>query len=167
MKLDCTDSRSTADETTAFLSIWKVTLFQRATIFLDRTQIQPRGKIVCLRVASSSPPTRQIHLSPNVVQVVSLCPSCFSTFPQDRFICLTKLFKLSPLSKLFFNFSPRQIHLSPSVVQVVSLCLSCFSTSPQDICLTKLFKLSPLFKLFFLYSPQTDLSVSKLFCKKK
>lgn len=119
-------------------------------------------------------PTRSLFYSPYKTDS-SVSQRCSSCFPLSKvvfqllpktFICLTKLFKLSPLSKLFFNFSPRQIHLSLSVVQVVSLCLSCFSTSPQDICQTKLFKLSPLFKLFFLYSPQTDLSVSKLFCKK-
>ena len=136
-------------------------------------QIQPRGKIVCLRVASSTPPTRQIHLSPqrcsscfpyishrqihlspNVVQVVSLCPSCFSTSPkvvqvvpvvQVVFPIFTKTdLSVSQrcsscffLSKSLFNFSPRQIHLSDIVVQVVPVVQVVFPIFPTDrfICL--------------------------------
>ena len=96
---------------------------------------------------------RQIHLSPSVVQVVSLCPSCFSTSPKDRFICLTKLFKLSPLFKLFFNFSPRQIHLSPNVVQVVSLCPKLFfNFSQRQIHLSdKVVQVVPVVQVVFLY----------------
>ena len=98
---------------------------------------------------------RQIHLSPSVVQVVSLCPSCFSTSPKDRFICLTKLFKLSPLFKLFFNFSPRQIHLSPNVVQVVSLCPKLFfNFSQRQIHLSdKVVQVVPVVQVVFLIFP--------------
>ena len=94
---------------------------------------------------------RQIHLSPSVVQVVSLCSSCFSTFPKD----MTKLFKLSPLFKLFFNFSPRQIHLSPNVVQVVSLCPKLFfNFSQRQIHLSdKVVQVVPVVQVVFLIFP--------------
>ena len=75
---------------------------------------------------------RQIHLSPNVVQVVSLCP------------------------KLFFNFSQRQIHLSDKVVQIVSVVQVVFQLLPktESSVSQRCSSCFPLSKLFFNFSPR-------------